>query len=61
MVNYSYDRPEIEQNHEAFASSQLITVSPAIHELLRTLGDDATAGVRVSRRAFRLGRMIRRS
>jgi malonyl-CoA decarboxylase len=61
MVNYSYDRPEIEQNHEAFASSQLITVSPAIHEVLRTLGDDATAGVRMSRRAFRLGRMIRRS
>jgi malonyl-CoA decarboxylase len=61
MVNYSYDRPEIEQNHEAFVSGQLITVSPAIHELLTTLGDDATAGVRVSRRAFRLGRMIRRS
>jgi malonyl-CoA decarboxylase len=60
MVNYSYDRPEIEQNHEAFASSQLITVSPAIHDLLRTIGGDATAGVRASRRAFRLGRMIRR-
>jgi malonyl-CoA decarboxylase len=60
MVNYSYDRPEIEQNHEAFASSQLITVSPAIYELLRTFGADGTAGVRASRRAFRLGRMIRR-
>ena len=60
MVNYSYDRPEIEQNHEAFASSQLITVAPAIHELLKSVGGDATAGVRVSRRASRLGRMIRR-
>ena len=60
MVNYSYDRPEIEQNHEAFARSQLITVSAPIYELLRTFGGDAIAGVRVSRRAFRLGRMIRR-
>jgi malonyl-CoA decarboxylase len=60
MVNYSYDRPEIEQNHEAFARSQLITVSAPIYELLRTFGGDATAGVRASRRAFRLGRMIRR-
>jgi malonyl-CoA decarboxylase len=60
MVNYSYDRPEIEQNHEAFASGQLITVAPAIYDLLRTVGGEATAGVRVSRRASRLGRMIRR-
>ena len=35
MVNYLYHRPEIERNHEAFASSQLITVAPAIHDLLR--------------------------
>jgi malonyl-CoA decarboxylase len=60
MVNYLYDRPEIEQNHEAFASRQLITVAPAIHDLLRTAGDQATVGVRVSRRASRLGRMILR-
>ena len=60
MVNYLYDRAEIEQNHEAFASSQLITVAPAIHDLLRTSGDQATAGVRVSRRASRLKRMILR-
>jgi malonyl-CoA decarboxylase len=60
MVNYLYDRPEIEQNHEAFASSQLITVAPAIHDLLRASGDQATAGVRVRRRASRLGRMILR-
>ena len=60
MVNYLYDRPEIEQNHEAFASRQLITVAPAIYDLLRTFGDQATAGVRVSRRASRLARMILR-
>ncbi|HLT01444.1 MAG TPA: malonyl-CoA decarboxylase [Geminicoccaceae bacterium] len=60
MVNYSYDPPEIEQNHEAFASNQLITVAPAIYDLLKAIGGDATAGVRVSRRASRLGRMIRR-
>jgi malonyl-CoA decarboxylase len=60
MVNYLYDRPEIERNHEAFASDQLITVAPVIHDLLRSFGDDAVAGVRVSRRASRLGRMIRR-
>ena len=35
MVNYLYDRPEIEQNHEAFASGQLITVAPAIYDLLK--------------------------
>jgi malonyl-CoA decarboxylase len=51
MVNYLYDRPEIERNHEAFASSQLITVAPAIHD----------AEVRVSRRASRFGRMILRA
>jgi malonyl-CoA decarboxylase len=60
MVNYLYDRAEIEQNHEAFASSQLIAVAPAIHDLLRPSGDQATAGVRVSRRASRLKRMILR-
>jgi malonyl-CoA decarboxylase len=60
MVNYLYDRPEIEHNHEAFAGSQLITVAPAIYDLLRSVGEEATAGVRVSRRASRLGRMIRR-
>jgi malonyl-CoA decarboxylase len=60
MVNYLYDRAEIEQNHEAFARSQLITVAPAIHDLLRPSGDQATAGVRVSRRASRLKRMILR-
>jgi malonyl-CoA decarboxylase len=60
MVNYVYDRPEIEQNHEAFASGHLITVTPAIHDLLRASGDHANAGVRVSRRASRLGRMILR-
>ncbi|MGH6886891.1 MAG: malonyl-CoA decarboxylase domain-containing protein, partial [Geminicoccales bacterium] len=60
MVNYVYDRPEIEQNHEAFASDHLITVAPAIYDMLKTSGDHATAGVRVSRRASRLGRMILR-
>jgi malonyl-CoA decarboxylase len=60
MVNYVYDRPEIEQNHEAFASDHLITVAPAIHDLLRASGNGASAGVRVSRRVSRLGRMIRR-
>jgi len=60
MVNYVYDRPEIEQNHEAFASGQLITVAPAIYDMLRASGDHAAAGVRVSRRASRLGRMILR-
>lgn len=60
MVNYLYDRPEIEQNHEAFARSQLITVAPGIYDLLRTSGDQVTAGVRVSRRASRFGRMILR-
>jgi malonyl-CoA decarboxylase len=58
MVNYLSARPEIEQNHEAFASTQLITVAPAIHDLLKGAAEDATAGVRVSRRASRLGRMI---
>jgi malonyl-CoA decarboxylase len=61
MVNYLYDRPEIEQNHEAFASSQLITVAPAIYDLLKSTANDAGAAVRVSRRASRLGRMILRS
>jgi malonyl-CoA decarboxylase len=61
MVNYRYDRPEIEHNHEAFASGQLITVAPAIYDQLRAGGDDATARIRVSRRASRLGRMIGRS
>jgi malonyl-CoA decarboxylase len=60
MVNYLYDRPEIEQNHEAFARSQLITVAPAIHDLLKSSTDDARTEVRVSRRASRLGRMIMR-
>jgi malonyl-CoA decarboxylase len=60
MINYSYDPQEIEQNHEAFARNQLITVAPAIYDLLKTVGGDTTAGVRVSRRASRLGRMIRR-
>ena len=60
MVNYLYDRPEIEQNHEAFARSQLITVAPAIHDLLKSSADGAGAEVRVSRRASRFGRMIRR-
>jgi malonyl-CoA decarboxylase len=60
MVNYLYDRPEIEQNHEAFARSRLITVAPAIHDLLKSSADGASAEVRVSRRASRLGRMIRR-
>ena len=60
MVNYLYDRPEIEQNHEAFARSQLITVAPAIHELLKSSAADARPEVRVSRRASRLGRMILR-
>ena len=61
MVNYLYDRPEIERNHEAFASSQLITVAPAIHDLLKVGAEDARAEVRVSRRASRLGRMILRA
>jgi malonyl-CoA decarboxylase len=60
MVNYLYDRPEIEQNHEAFARSQLITVAPGIYDLLKSSADEATAEVRVSRRASRLGRMILR-
>jgi malonyl-CoA decarboxylase len=60
MVNYVYDRPEIEQNHEAFASGQLITVAPAIYDMLKNSGNGATAGVRISRRASRLGRMILR-
>ena len=60
MVNYLYDRPEIEQNHEAFARNQLITVAPAIHDLLKSSPEDARAGVRVSRRASRLGRIILR-
>jgi malonyl-CoA decarboxylase len=60
MVNYLYDRPEIEQNHEAFARSQLITVAPAIYDLLKSGADDARAEVRVSRRSSRLGRMILR-
>jgi malonyl-CoA decarboxylase len=60
MVNYLYDRPEIEQNHEAFARSQLITVAPAIHDLLKSGAEDTRAEVRVSRRASRLGRMILR-
>ena len=60
MVNFVYDRPEIEQNHEAFASGHLITVSPAIYDMLRASGDHANAEVRVSRRASRLGRMILR-
>ena len=60
MVNYLYDRPEIEQNHEAFARSQLITVAPAIHDLLKNAADEARLEVRVSRRASRLGRMILR-
>jgi malonyl-CoA decarboxylase len=60
MVNYLYDRPEIEQNHEAFARSQLITVAPAIYDLLKSSADDARAEVRLSRRASRLGRMILR-
>jgi malonyl-CoA decarboxylase len=60
MVNYVYDRPEIEQNHEAFASDHLITVTPAIYDMLKASGDHANAGVRVSRRVSRLGRMIRR-
>ena len=61
MVNYLYDRSEIEQNHEAFASRQLITVAPAIHDLLKGGAEDARAEVRVSRRASRLGRMILRA
>ena len=60
MVNYLYDRPEIEQNHAAFARSQLITVAPAIHDLLKSAADGARLEVRVSRRASRLGRMILR-
>jgi malonyl-CoA decarboxylase len=60
MVNYVYDRPEIEQNHEAFASDHLITVTPAIYDMLKASGDHANAGVRVSRRVSRLGRMILR-
>jgi malonyl-CoA decarboxylase len=60
MVNYLYDRPEIEQNHEAFARNQLITVAPAIHDLLKNAADEARLEVRVSRRASRLGRMILR-
>ena len=60
MVNYLYDRPEIERNHEAFASDQLITVAPAIHDLLKGGVDGARTEVRVSRRASRLGRMILR-
>ena len=61
MVNYLYDRLEIERNHEAFASKQLITVAPAIHDLLKGGADDAGAEVRVSRRVSRLGRMILRA
>jgi malonyl-CoA decarboxylase len=60
MVNYLYDRPEIEQNHEAFARNQLITVAPAIHDLLKNAAEEARLEVRVSRRASRLGRMILR-
>ena len=45
MVNYLYDRLEIERDHEAFAGKQLITVAPAIHDLLKGGADDAGAEV----------------
>ena len=64
MVNYLYDRPEIERNHEAFASSQLITVAPAIHDLLKGGAEDARSGsarvaARVAARAHDLARLTR--
>lgn len=61
MVNYLYDRPEIEQNHEAYASQHVITVATEIAALLDG-GDGTAAGsLRVSRRSRRLGRMIGRA
>ena len=60
MVNYVYHPADIEPNHEAFASRQLITVAPEIHELLKEAPKELTAGVRLSRRSG-LSRMIRRA
>ncbi|MBK8176424.1 MAG: malonyl-CoA decarboxylase [Rhodospirillales bacterium] len=34
MVNYLYDRADIERNHEAFATSGTIVASPAVSQLL---------------------------
>jgi malonyl-CoA decarboxylase len=60
MVNYVYHPAEIEPNHEAFASRNLITVAPEILDLLKEAPKELTAGVRVSRRSG-LSRMIRRT
>jgi malonyl-CoA decarboxylase len=61
MVNYLYHRPEIEANHEAFASRGLITVLPQIADLLKGAPDDVRRLTRISRRGSAFGRMIRRS
>ena len=44
MVNYLYHPPEIERNHEAFASRRLITVAPEINDLLKGGGGSAHGG-----------------
>lgn len=52
MVNYLYHRPEIEANHEAYASKGIITVSPEIADLLKKGSDQDRV---------RTGRRLRRS
>ena len=34
MVNYQYDLPEIERNHEAFANQGVVAASSAVKKLL---------------------------
>jgi malonyl-CoA decarboxylase len=60
MVNYLYPRPEIEANHEAFASRRVITVSSQIADLLKAAPEDVRRLTRISRRGSAFGRMIRR-
>jgi malonyl-CoA decarboxylase len=59
MVNYLYHRPEIEANHEAYASKGIITVSPQIADWLKKGSDDER--VRIGRRSGSRGLVIRRS
>jgi malonyl-CoA decarboxylase len=60
MVNYLYDRAEIEKNHEAYAQDRVVTLSGELAELLKgtNLLKDTPTKVR-SRSTF--GRMIGRA
>ena len=60
MINYLYHRPEIDANHEAFASRRLITLSPQMADLLKGAPAESRQLTRVGRRGSGLGRMIRR-